>query len=484
MIVSKRGWIELNGRCGMRLRRLLVLWSVLALAGQGLAQECEDWNTRLFFPTATLTNVVTCIMYGADLNARGEYGMTPLHFAAGLNDNSAITAALIGAGAELEARSEEGYSPLHLAARFNLNPFVIQILLDAGAKVRARDDANNFPWDYAKDRESLQGTDAYRRLQPGIFGRIIRGAVEVTSPVFEFLRDIRRKAFGMAWELLELFGEGGEWMLYMVSNPTIFLETYSSLSRFAGNLTWSNIDPTKYLRAGMRGGVRSIEAAKGVWETIPDGVRARGPVATLESLRGMDWSHTDPYIPGLNDGPEHGIFENSSLNRARGRAPMLPEEIEAARRVWQRINVESIVGESTKIGARAGLASAAVAGMVAVLDYGLEYQEGKITADEMLRKIAEEIALAGVGGAAISGLVVAAALAFPSLIPVMSTISIPLMIFGFAVMGARLVDAGQGWYEVYQQELLKESLWDLDWIKEYYEYLKARVLGWVPSLTS
>ena len=475
----------------------MVLWSVLTLASQGLAQGCEGWNTGLFFSTATIADVVACISTGADVNARGEYGMTPLHFAAGLNDNPAITVALIAAGAGrgplgdgagLDARSEEGYySPLHLAAKYNLNPAVIEVLLDAGAKVGARDAANLFPKDYATDREALQGTDAYQRLEPGYFARSIRGAVglydrarEATSKVFAHLWDILLGSYGMAREALAIFGESGSWMLSMITNPTPFLETYASLSRYAGNLNWSNIDPTKYLKAGMHGGVRSIEAAKGVWETIPAGIRAQGQGATKAYLQNMDWSHFEPYIPGLNDGPEDAIFEDSSLNQARGRAPMTKEEISAARRVLQRINVQAIVEESTKMGARVGLASLGVAGAVAVLDYGLQYQEGKITADEMLSRIGEEVALAGAGGAAMSALVIAAALMFPPLIPVMSTISIPLIVFGFAVMGERLVGAGTGWYEVYR----RESPLDLDWVVEYYEYLKAKALGWIPSLTS
>ncbi len=457
----------------MRLRHLLVAASVFTLASQGLAQEgCEGWDTGLFFSTATIADVVACISTGADVNARGEYGMTPLHFAAALNDNPAITAALIGAGAKLEAKSEEGhYSPLHLAARYNLNPFVIEVLLDARAKVGARDHANLFPWDYATDREALQGTDAHQRLEPGYFARSVRGAVGLyvaavaaTSKVFEYLWDILLGSYGMAREALAIFGESGSWMLAMISNPTPFLEAYSSLSRYAGNLNWSNIDPTKYLKAGMRGAQRSITAAKEVWETIPEGVRAQGQGATKAYLQDIDWSHFEPYIPGLNDGKDS----------------MTKEEISAARRVLQRINVNSIVEESTKMGARIGLASLGVAGAVAVFDYGLQYQEGKITADEMLSKIGEEVALAGSGGAAMSALVIAAALMFPPLIPVMSTISIPLIVFGFAVMGERLVAAGAGWYEVYR----RESPLDLDWVVEYYDYLKAKALGWVPSLTS
>lgn len=378
------------------------------------------------------------------------------------------------------------YSALHLAARFNPDPGVIEVLLNAGAKVGARDHANLFPWDYAAGREALQGTDAFRRLEPGIFARSIRGtvglyvaAVAATSTVFAYLWDILLGAYGMAREALAIFGESGSWMLAMITNPTPFLETYSSLSRYAGNLNWSNIDPTKYLQAGMRGARRSIAAAKGVWETIPAGVRAQGQGATKAYLQDMDWSHFKPYLPGWNDGPEDGIFEDSSLNRARGRAPMTAEEISAARRVLQRINVNAIVEESTKMGARVGLASLGVAGAVAVLDYGLQYQKGEITADEMLSEIGTEVAAAGAGGAAMSALVVAMALVFPPLIPVMGTISIPLMVFGFAVMGERLVDAGQGWYEVYR----RESPLDLDWIVEYYDYLKAKALGWVPYLT-
>ena len=473
----------------MRLRHLLVAASVFTLASQGLAQEgCEGWDTGLFFSTATIADVVACISTGADVNAQGEYGMTPLHFAAALNDNRYITVALIAAGAELEAKSEEGYySPLHLAARYNLNPGVIEVLLNAGAKVGARDHANLFPRDYATDREALQDTAAYQRLEPGIFARSIRGtvglyvaAVAATSKVFEYLWDILLGSYGMAREALDIFGESGGWMLAMISNPTPFLEAYSSLSRYAGNLNWSNIDPTKYLKAGMRGAQRSITAVKGVWETIPAGVRAQGQGATKAYLQNMDWSHFEPYIEDWNDGPEDGIFEDSSLNRSRGKDSMTKEEISAARRVLRRINVNSILEESTKMGARVGLASLGVAGAVAVLDYGLQYQEGKITADEMLSKIGEEVALAGAGGAAMSALVVATALMFPPLIPVMGTISIPLMVFGFAVMGERLVAAGAGWYEVYR----RESPLDLDWVVEYYEYLKAKALGWVPSLTS
>ena len=171
---------------------------------QDSASECAGWNTLDFFRSATLELVVDCLNAGADVNAQDEYGWAPLHFAAQENGdptivralvevgadvnaqdeygwtplhhaaratpNPATVAALVAAGAEVDARAKYGYTPLHAAALINNNPTVIGALLDAGADVTARDDLQGkTPWDYAKDRDELKGTDAYRRLDKGRF---------------------------------------------------------------------------------------------------------------------------------------------------------------------------------------------------------------------------------------------------------------------------------------------------------------------------
>ncbi|MCY4355607.1 MAG: hypothetical protein OXC09_12695 [Truepera sp.] len=100
----------------MRLRHLPIL-ALLALAGQGLTQGCEGWNTSLFFLSA-----------GPDVNAR-----------------------TIGLG----------YTPLHWAVWFSDDPAAIEALLDAGADATARDLSGNTPWDYTQDNEALRDTDAY-----------------------------------------------------------------------------------------------------------------------------------------------------------------------------------------------------------------------------------------------------------------------------------------------------------------------------------
>ena len=162
---------------------------------------------------------------------------------------------------------------------------------------------------------------------------------------------------------------------------------------------------------------------------------------------------------------------------------MTEEEIRAAESVLKRGAFRATLNQAAKIGGRVGLTSAAVGAMVAVLEYGLEYHKGEITAGEMFGKIGKEVAGLGIGGAALSGLVIAAALLSPPLIPVMTTISVPLMVFGFSVMGARLVEAGQGWYAAFRREAQREAQLDLDWIKEYHEYYRVRVLGLIPYLT-
>jgi ankyrin repeat protein len=58
-------------------------------------------------------------------------GMTPLHYAV-LNNDSAVTSALLRAGAEVNARTRYGVSPIYLAAQ-NGSADITKLLLDAGA---------------------------------------------------------------------------------------------------------------------------------------------------------------------------------------------------------------------------------------------------------------------------------------------------------------------------------------------------------------
>ena len=141
-----------------------------AEAGEGLS--CEDWNTRIFFATASVEEVTACLEAGADPNARGYQGQTPLHNASISTDNPAIIARLVKAGASLSAQDESGQTPLHLAAQRHrhphttaevtspgeipkgikaatraagANPEVIAELLRAGANPNAQDERSRTP---------------------------------------------------------------------------------------------------------------------------------------------------------------------------------------------------------------------------------------------------------------------------------------------------------------------------------------------------
>ena len=101
-------------------------------------EECDDWNTRGFFTTATVEDVTACIRAGADVNASDDDGRTPLHYAAQYSDDPTIITVLVGATAEVDGRSDDGETPLHRAAQFNANPAIVTALTDSGADVDAK----------------------------------------------------------------------------------------------------------------------------------------------------------------------------------------------------------------------------------------------------------------------------------------------------------------------------------------------------------
>ena len=133
-------------------------------------------TTPLHFAAANNSDpaiIEALVAAGAGMEAQDAFGTTPLHDAARANDNPAVIQALIAAGAEVNARASNQWSsvtvwvdatPLHYAAKYTDDPAIILALLDAGADAAARDEEGKTPWDYAKGREELEGSAAYRRL--------------------------------------------------------------------------------------------------------------------------------------------------------------------------------------------------------------------------------------------------------------------------------------------------------------------------------
>ena len=105
---------------------------------------CEKWNTYEFFAQTNTSTLSHCLNSHSP-NARGDFGETPLHYAARLNQNPEVIELLLKAGAHLHERDDFGETPLHYAAGFNQNPEVIELLLKAGAHLHERDDSGETP---------------------------------------------------------------------------------------------------------------------------------------------------------------------------------------------------------------------------------------------------------------------------------------------------------------------------------------------------
>ena len=146
---------------------------VADLLDAGLDLEARDNFGRTPLHLAAWNNSNPAVLAklleaGADVGVRNRFDRTPLHFAAWYNENPPVISMLVDAGAGLEARDDLGRTPLHRAARRSRNPEVIAALLDAGADVRARDHGGETPRDRARERDELESSDVFSRLQQAI----------------------------------------------------------------------------------------------------------------------------------------------------------------------------------------------------------------------------------------------------------------------------------------------------------------------------
>lgn len=198
-------------------------------------------------------------------------------------------------------------------------------------------------------------------------------------------------------------------------------------------MDWSAIDHTKFLRAGMHGSQRSLSEAQRVWETLPESFRAAGG-----NLEGKDWSHKKAHVNGGSGNASNGIFEDASLNRARGGRNMTRREIQAAQSALRGDAVMAVLRESGKSAAKGAAIAALIEGTLSTLEFGLRYRKGEITKAQMLDGIVSNTVRAGVTGGAIAGCVSAAVFAVPAIAPAVVVVSIPLAIVGAASTVPRL----------------------------------------------
>ena len=142
----------------MRAAIIALMLMIGSQAGAGCGNLCDN----SWWETATEADVQAELDGGADVMARNEIGMTPLHKAAHYGYAENIQA-LLTADADVMARDVSGSTPLHWAALHDA-PASIQALLAAGADAKAKDKDGETPWALAQENEKLKGTKAYWAL--------------------------------------------------------------------------------------------------------------------------------------------------------------------------------------------------------------------------------------------------------------------------------------------------------------------------------
>lgn len=230
----------------------------------------------------------------------------------------------------------------------------------------------------------------------------------------------------------------------------------SFLSTFAHNLDFNNLPAIlkiKYQFAGAE--FKGLPAAEAIWKTTPAPIRAGGPEALRKFHLGKDWSHIIPKSWGGPTTAENGIWWSSAKNNSLGPNRMTRADIADAKAVLRTEAVRATVVQTLSGMVRGAMLAVVVGGVLACLECGLEYAEGKIAWREMMNKIVERIIIAGAGALIVTGLIVGISLVFPFLIPVFLPVIVVLQIASLVFLGQQLIPLAKGWWEVLNgQELL------------------------------
>ncbi|MFM9264972.1 hypothetical protein [Tychonema sp. BBK16] len=210
--------------------------------------------------------------------------------------------------------------------------------------------------------------------------------------------------------------------------------------KVAHNIRFENLPiqlQFKFARAGVRDGMRNVQEAAKVFESIPAQIRAQGPEAIRNFCQDKDWSHIQAHVNGGGSEAANGIFEHFRVNRARGGVDMTAAELAVAKQVLADAAFKAAVAEIVGAALKGAIAAAVIELVFSILENSLLCAEGKITQSELVEKVATATAQAGIAGGVITAILLTLCMIFPPIAALLGATTIPLAIAGIGFMGIR-----------------------------------------------
>ena len=181
----------------------------------------------------------------------------------------------------------------------------------------------------------------------------------------------------------------------------------------------------RILCAGTRGRCRDWIEGLRVYRTIPAVFRSYGPSSVARYLRNKDWSHIVPWSQDGDDTAANGRWEVRRLNRLRGARVMTPREIAAAERLARSSAFKERLRALARRASRGTAVGAVIVAATVITGRALDYRSGRISEEEFLTRLADEVGRDMLVGALVGAVFGAVTVNYPVLAPVLG----PVVVF-------------------------------------------------------